>query len=95
MGIFRDYSAFFGNGTGAISPGGATVRFGNFTGAINGANQTFAAPEPLGASKSSFKVYYNGVMLDVADYTFVAPNTITLITIVPSPPDRQLEYLLF
>jgi len=95
MSIFRDYTAFFGNGVGAVSPGGAVVRFGTFTGTINGINQTFQAPEPLGTTKDNFKVIYNGVIVDTADYHFTAPNIIEFISIVPSPPDRPIEYLLF
>ena len=94
MSIFRDFTAFFGQGVGTISGGGAMARFGNFVGLINSINQTFVAPEILGVTKNDFKVFYNGVLLDVADYTFVAPNIIQLISIVPAPPDRQLEYLL-
>lgn len=95
MSVFRDYTAFFGTGIGAISPGGAAVRFGTFVGPINSVNQTFSAPEILGTSKSTFKVFYNGVLVDTADYNFTAPNVITFITIVPAPPDRQPEYCIF
>ena len=95
MSVFRDYTAFFGNGVGIVSPGGVVVRFGIFSGTINGLNQTFTAPEPLGTTKTSFKVFYNGVMIDPNDYHFVAPNIIEFITIVPSPPDRPVEYMLF
>ena len=95
MSIFRDYAAFFGTGVGAISPGGAAVRFGTFSGAINGINQTYAAPESLGTSKNTFKVFYNGVLVNTADYNFTTPNMITFITIVPAPPDRLPEYCVF
>jgi len=95
MSVFRDYTSFYGAGISAISSAGATVRFGVFNGSIDGVNQTFAAPEILGTSKDTFRVFYNGVLVDTVGYNFTAPNVIALIAIVPAPPDRPLEYCVF
>lgn len=94
MSVFRDYTAFFGTGTGTISPGGATVRFGVFTGSVDGINQTFAAPEVLGVTKDDFLVYHNGVLVDRNDYLFITPNVVKFTVIVPTPPDRHPEYMI-
>jgi len=96
MSIFRDYTAFYGSGTGSINPGGGAMHFGTFVGPIDGINTTFTAPEILGTTKDDFRVYLTGVMLATADYTFTAPDIITLIGIVPLPPapPTRMEYLV-
>ncbi len=91
MGVFRDYTSFYGTGSGVITPGG-TVRFGSFSGSINSINQTFTAPEPLGTTTDDFRVFFKGLLLDTTEYTFIAPNIITLLVLVPTPPDKEPQY---
>jgi hypothetical protein len=94
MSIFRDFTSFWGNGLNAVAPGG-TVRFGSFSGPINSVNQTFAAPEVLGTTANDFRVFFRGLLLDMTEYTFTAPNVIVFTVLVPTPPDLEPQYEIF
>jgi len=99
--IFKDYGPVeSGTPTPPEPPIPPEVRWAMIfaiTGVIDGANQTFTLSTTGLSAKEDFSVFYNGVMLDAAlDYSFVAPTTITLTTIIPTAGDKLwgLKYLI-